>query len=197
MKGLVKSRIQLSFVRTIREWVFLLYLVSYYRLTYYTPDYQVAETDILAAFRMTPQPGVPAEECGAAVAAESSTGTWTTVWTDGLTQLDKYKGRCFDLEPVPGESNQFIAYVAYPIDLFEEGSVTNLLTSIVGNVFGFKALRSLRLEDLRIPPAYVKTFAGPPHGIQVERDKLNKYGRPLLGCVWILNTIIIIQNYLI
>ena len=46
-----------------------------------------SETDILAAFRMTPQPGVPAEECGAAVAAESSTGTWTTVWTDGLTQF--------------------------------------------------------------------------------------------------------------
>lgn len=65
----------------------------------------------------------------------------------------------------------------------KEGSVTNLLTSIVGNVFGFKALRALRLEDLRIPPAYVKTFWGPPHGIQVERDKLNKYGRPLLGCV--------------
>lgn len=69
--------------------------VKDYRLTYYTPDYQVKETDILAAFRMTPQPGVPAEECGAAVAAESSTGTWTTVWTDGLTQLDRYKGRCF------------------------------------------------------------------------------------------------------
>lgn len=57
-----------------------------------------------------------------------------------------------------------------------------MFTSIVGNVFGFKALRALRLEDLRIPPAYVKTFQGPPHGIQVERDKLNKYGRPLLGC---------------
>jgi ribulose-bisphosphate carboxylase large chain len=60
-----------------------------------------------------------------------------------------------------------------PIDLFEEGSVTNLFTSIVGNVFGFKALRALRLEDLRISSAYVKTFGGPPHGIQVERDKLN------------------------
>ncbi|KAH7443021.1 hypothetical protein KP509_02G014200 [Ceratopteris richardii] len=57
-----------------------------------------------------------------------------------------------------------------------------MLTSIVGNVFGFKALRALRLEDLRIPPAYSKTFLGPPHGIQVERDKLKKYGRPLLGC---------------
>jgi ribulose-bisphosphate carboxylase large chain len=76
----------------------------------------------------------------------------------------------------------FIAYVSYPLDLFEEGSVTNLFTSIVGNVFGFKALRSLRLEDLRIPPAYVKTFAGPPHGIQSERDRLNKYGRSFLGC---------------
>jgi ribulose-bisphosphate carboxylase large chain len=31
--------------------------VKDYRLTYYTPDYQVKETDILAAFRMTPQPG--------------------------------------------------------------------------------------------------------------------------------------------
>ncbi|KAH7425867.1 hypothetical protein KP509_11G074700 [Ceratopteris richardii] len=136
--------------------------VKDYRLTYYTPEYKVKDTDILAAFRMTPQPRVPAEEAGAAVAAESSTGTWTTVWTNRLTILDRYK--------------------AYPLDLFEEGSVTNMLTSIVGNVFGFKALRALRLEDLRIPPAYSKTFLGPPHGIQVERDKLNKYGHPLLGC---------------
>jgi len=156
--------------------------VKDYRLTYYTPDYQVKATDILAAFRMTPQPGVPPEECAAAVAAESSTGTWTTVWTDGLTSLDSYKGRCYDLEPVQGEENQYIAYVAYPLDLFEEGSVTNLFTSIVGNVFGFKALRALRLEDVRVPPAYVKTFYGPPHGIESERDLLNKYGRPLLGC---------------
>jgi ribulose-bisphosphate carboxylase large chain len=134
--------------------------VKDYRLTYYTPDYQVKDTDILAAFRMS-QPGVPAE-AGAAVAAESSTGTWTTVWTDGLTSLDRYKGRCYDIEPVAGEDNQYIAYIAYPLDLFEEGSVTNLFTSIVGNVFGFKALRALRLEDLRIPPAYTKTFQGPP-----------------------------------
>lgn len=156
--------------------------VKDYRLTYYTPDYTPKDTDLLAAFRMTPQPGVPPEEAGAAVAAESSTGTWTTVWTDLLTDLDRYKGRCYDIEPVPGEDNQYICYVAYPLDLFEEGSVTNVLTSIVGNVFGFKALRALRLEDIRFPVAYIKTFQGPPHGIQVERDKLNKYGRPLLGC---------------
>ena len=146
-----------------------------YRDAYYEPGYTPGDTDILAAFRVTPQPGVPPDEAAAAVAAESSTGTWTTVWSDLLTELDRYRARCYQIEPVPGQPDQLIAYIAYPLDLFEEGSVVNLLSSIVGNVFGFKALRALRLEDLRLPVAYLKTFPGPPHGIAVERDKLDKY----------------------
>jgi ribulose-bisphosphate carboxylase large chain len=52
------------------------------------------------------------------------------------------------------------------------------MTSLVGNVFGFKALRALRLEDIRFPIAYVMTCNGPPQGIQLERDILhNKHGR--------------------
>jgi ribulose-bisphosphate carboxylase large chain len=42
-------------------------------------------------------------------------------------------------------------------------------------------LKSLRLEDMRIPAHYVKTFQGPPHGIVMEREYLDKFGRPLLG----------------
>ena len=71
--------------------------------------------------------------------------------------------------------------IAYDIDLFEEGSIANLTSSIIGNVFGFKALKALRLEDMRIPLHYVKTFQGPPHGIVMEREYLDKFGRPLLG----------------
>ena len=78
-------------------------------------------------------------------------------------------------------AEQYIAYIAYDIDLFEEGSIANLTSSIIGNVFGFKALKALRLEDMRIPPHYAKTFQGPPHGIVMEREYLDKYGRPLLG----------------
>ncbi|EEY70865.1 ribulose bisophosphate carboxylase [Grimontia hollisae CIP 101886] len=146
------------------------------------PEYIPKDTDLLACFKIEPQPGVPREEAAAAVAAESSTGTWTTVWTDLLTDLDYYKGRAYAIEDVPGDDTAFYAFVAYPIDLFEEGSVVNVLTSLVGNVFGFKAIRALRLEDVRFPIAYVITCGGPPNGIQVERDKLNKYGRALLGC---------------
>lgn len=156
--------------------------VKDYRHTYWEPDYTPTDTDLLACFKITAQEGVPREEAAAAVAAESSTGTWTTVWTDLLTDLDHYKGRAYRVEDVPGDPERFYAFVAYPIDLFEEGSVVNVLTSLVGNVFGFKAIRALRLEDVRFPLHYVMTCGGPPNGIAVERDKLDKYGRPLLGC---------------
>ncbi|MBL8324594.1 MAG: ribulose-bisphosphate carboxylase large subunit, partial [Rubrivivax sp.] len=45
----------------------------------------------------------------------------------------------------------------------------------------FKPLKAARLEDIRIPVAYVKTFKGPPTGLVVERERLDKFGRPLLG----------------
>ena len=156
--------------------------VKEYRETYWEPNYTPKDSDFLACFKVVPQPGVPREEAAAAVAAESSTGTWTTVWTDLLTDLDYYKGRAYAIEDVPGDDEAFYAFIAYPLDLFEEGSVVNVLTSLVGNVFGFKAVRSLRLEDVRVPVAFVVTCGGPPNGIQVERDKMNKYGRALLGC---------------
>jgi ribulose-bisphosphate carboxylase large chain len=156
-------------------------VIPYAEMGYWRPDYEPKDTDVLAAFRVTPQPGVPPEEAGAAVAGESSTATWTVVWTDRLTAYDNYQGKCYSVEPVHGAEGQYIARIAYDIDLFEEGSVANLTSSIIGNVFGFKALRALRLEDMRIPLHYVKTFQGPAHGIVMEREYLNKYGRPLLG----------------
>src|SRR6266851_1369384 len=156
-------------------------VIAYAEMGYYDASYVPKDTDLLAAFRVVPQPGVPAEEAGAAVAGESSTATWTVVWTDRLTAHEHYRAKCYRVDPVPGREGEYIAYIAYDIDLFEEGSIPNLTSSIIGNVFGFKALRSLRLEDMRIPLHYVKTFRGPPHGIVMEREYLNKYGRPLLG----------------
>ena len=48
-------------------------------------------------------------------------------------------------------------------------------------MFGFKPLKALRLEDMRIPPHYLKTFQGPATGIVAERERMNCYGRPRLG----------------
>jgi ribulose-bisphosphate carboxylase large chain len=155
-------------------------VTPYAEMGYYDADYVPKDTDVLAAFRIVPQPGVDAIEAAAAVAGESSTATWTVVWTDRLTDHKHYQAKAYRVDAVPG-TDQYIARIAYDIDLFEEGSIANLTSSIIGNVFGFKALKSLRLEDMRIPPHYVKTFQGPAHGIVMEREMLDKFGRPLLG----------------
>src|SRR6266516_4475385 len=155
-------------------------VIPYAQMGYWQPDYEPKDTDILCAFRLVPQEGVDPIEAAAAVAGESSTATWTVVWTDRLTAYENYQSKAYQVVPVPG-TDQYIAYIAYDLDLFEEGSIANLTSSIIGNVFGFKALKSLRLEDMRIPPHYVKTFQGPAHGIVMEREMLDKYGRPLLG----------------
>jgi len=156
-------------------------VLKYRQMGYWEPDYEPKDTDVLAVFRITPQDGVDPEEAAAAVAGESSTATWTVVWTDRLTDSEYYRARAYRIDPVPGTPGQWFAYIAYDLDLFEEGSIANLTSSIIGNVFGFKPLKALRLEDMRIPTHYVKTFQGPAHGIVMEREHLNKFGRPLLG----------------
>ncbi len=156
-------------------------VLKYAQMGYWAPDYEPSDTDVLALFRITPQDGVDPEEAAAAVAGESSTATWTVVWTDRLTACERYRAKAYKVEPVPGTPGQYFAYIAYDLDLFEPGSIANLTASIIGNVFGFKPLKALRLEDMRLPTAYVKTFPGPPTGIVVERERLDKFGRPLLG----------------
>ncbi|TDH60438.1 form I ribulose bisphosphate carboxylase large subunit [Dankookia rubra] len=156
-------------------------VMKYKEMGYFDLDYQPKQTDILACFRVTPQEGVDPEEAAAAVAGESSTATWTVVWTDRLTAADMYRAKCYRIDPVPGAPGSWFAYIAYDLDLFEPGSIVNLSASIIGNVFGFKPLKALRLEDMRLPVAYVKTFDGPATGIVVERERLDKFGRPLLG----------------
>ena len=156
-------------------------VTPYAEMGYWDADYEPKDTDVLCAFRITPQEGVDAIEAAAAVAGESSTATWTVVWTDRLTPYEHYRAKAYKVDEVPGIPGQYLALIAYDIDLFEEGSIANLTSSIIGNVFGFKALKALRLEDMRIPTAYVKTFPGPPHGIVMEREYLDKFGRPLIG----------------
>ena len=57
------------------------------------------------------------------------------------------------------------------------------------------SLLALRPEGLHISLASSKTFQGPPHGIQVERDKLNKYGCPSIRCTIKLKLGLSTKNY--
>jgi ribulose-bisphosphate carboxylase large chain len=162
-------------------------VISYKKMGYWQPDYTPIATDVIAMFRLTPAAGVDPEEVAAGVAGESSTATWTVVWTDRLTACEMYRAKCYSCELVPNTGPgteteaQYFIYIAYDMDLFEGGSIANVTASIIGNVFGMKALKALRLEDMHFPVAYMKTFEGPATGIIVERERMDKFGRPLLG----------------
>ena len=62
-------------------------VMKYAQMGYWDSGYQPRETDILALFRITPQEGVDPIEAAAAVAGESSTATWTVVWTEPNLQV--------------------------------------------------------------------------------------------------------------
>ena len=64
-------------------------VMEYKKMGYWEPEYEPKDTDIIALFRVTPQDGVDPIEASAAVAGESSTATWTVVWTDRLDGLRK------------------------------------------------------------------------------------------------------------
>src|SRR3546814_17026092 len=117
-------------------------VMEYKKMGYWEPDYVPKVTDVIALFRVTPQEGVDPEEASAAIAGESSTATWTVVWTDRLTACDTYRAKCYRVDPVPNTSDQFFAWIAYDINLFEGGSIANLTASYIGNVFGFKPVQS-------------------------------------------------------
>ncbi|NBS96661.1 MAG: ribulose-bisphosphate carboxylase large subunit, partial [Betaproteobacteria bacterium] len=98
-------------------------VLKYRQMGYWDSDYVPKDTDTLCLFRITPQDGVDPIEAAAAVAGESSTATWTVVWTDRLTACDSYRAKAYKVEPVPGRPGEYFAWVAYDLILFEEGSI--------------------------------------------------------------------------
>jgi ribulose-bisphosphate carboxylase large chain len=136
--------------------------------------FKPAETALVCTFFVEPD-GISLKEAAGGVAAESSVGTWTE-----LTTVKPYVGRLaahvFSLE-----GN--VARIAYPIELFEEGNMPNILSSVGGNVFGLRALKNLRLLDVDFPAKIVESFKGPQFGIEGIRKLLRVPKRPLIGTI--------------
>jgi ribulose-bisphosphate carboxylase large chain len=136
--------------------------------------YKPTETDLICTFHVEPD-GISLKEAAGGVAAESSIGTWTELTTTE-PYMAKLAARVFSIE---GNT----AKIAYPIELFEQGNMPNILSSVAGNVFGLKALKNLRLNDFELPAKLVQSFKGPKFGIQGIRSLLKVSERPLVGTI--------------
>ncbi len=144
-------------------------------LDFVDPSYKPSREDLIVLFRVEPRSGISMREAVGRVASESSIGTWTT-----LTTMTPEKRR---LMAKAYEIKGRWAKVAYPLDLFEAGNIPQVLSSIAGNIFGMKAVRNLRLEDVRWPSQLMKSFKGPQFGIDGVRKIFKVRDRPLTGTV--------------
>jgi len=136
--------------------------------------YKPSKNDLICLFRIEPATGLNIMKAANTVALESSVGTWTEV--EKADYVKKLRAKVFSI-------HGNYAKIAYPSALFEGGNAPNILSSIAGNVFGMKAIKNLRLEDVSFPDQIIKSFRGPRFGINGIRKILKIKNRPLLGTI--------------
>ena len=131
--------------------------------------------DLICLFKIKPN-RISIEKAANTVALESSVGTWTSVQGSKLDYVKKLKAKVFSIK------GDYIK-IAYPQELFEYDNVPNILSSVAGNIFGMKAVKSIRLEDVSFPKKILKSFKGPKYGIPGVRKILKVPKRPLVGTI--------------
>lgn len=148
--------------------------MSHY-LDFYDTNYKPKSSDVVCLFRVEPATGMSKREAIGRVASESSNGTWSDL-TTLKPHIRKIRARAYEVK------GNYVK-IAYPIELFEMGSVPQLLSSFGGNIFGMKAVKNLRLEDIHFPEKLLNSFRGPEYGIEGIRKRFKIYKRPLTASV--------------
>jgi ribulose-bisphosphate carboxylase large chain len=144
-------------------------------MSYVQLDYSPGRKDLICDFYLQPERGVSVKKAADHVAAESSTGTWTEVSTM-KDRIRKLGAKVFEIK---GNNIR----IAYPEELFEGSNIPQILSSVAGNIFGMKAVRNLRLNDIALTRNIVKASRGPKFGIGGIRRLLGVKERPLLGTI--------------
>ena len=137
-------------------------------------SYKPKTTDVICDFYVEPE-DISLKEAAGGVAAESSVGTWTELTTI-KPYVEKLAAHVFTIR---GNNIR----IAYPTELFEAGNMPNILSSVAGNVFGLRALKNLRLNDIHLSMELVRSFMGPKYGIGGVRELLGVKDRPLVGTI--------------
>lgn len=138
--------------------------------------YKPQKDDIIATYRIESKLGL--KKAAVEVAKESSIGTWTKLSTLEQKTFDKLAPQIFSIN-----HKTKMVKIAYPIEIFELGSIPQLLSSLAGNVFSMKAIDKLRLEDLSLSTKYINSFQGPKLGINGIRRLMGIKNRPLIGSI--------------
>ncbi|MBU4267093.1 MAG: type III ribulose-bisphosphate carboxylase [Candidatus Altiarchaeales archaeon] len=147
-------------------------------LEYIDLEYEPNEDELVCLYYIEPSKGVSFKKACTNIAGESSIDTWSDISTLSPEIAERLKPHVFEINEKTGEIK-----IAYSSELFEVGSIPQILSSIAGNIFSMKLLNNLRLQDISFPKEVVSQFKGPKFGLQGVRKLLKIRDRPLVGTI--------------
>ncbi|MDD5254346.1 MAG: type III ribulose-bisphosphate carboxylase [Candidatus Nanoarchaeia archaeon] len=137
--------------------------------------YKPKDKEVLASYYIEGN-RVSVKEVANNLAGESSIDTWTDIRTLDASIAKRLSPHVYSIH------GNYIK-VAYSPELFEKGNMSQILSSLAGNVFGLKLVKHLRLIDIRFPRTFVKSFKGPRYGIEGIRKLTKIKERPFIGTI--------------
>ncbi|MFA5953816.1 MAG: type III ribulose-bisphosphate carboxylase [Candidatus Pacearchaeota archaeon] len=140
--------------------------------------YKPTENDLVCQFKVTPSKGYTFEQACSITAGESSVGTWTDLTTINEKTQKKITPKVYYLD-----KKNLRCRIAYPVQLFEKSNVSNIMSSIGGNIYGMKCVNGILWEDVLLPKKILDCYEGPQFGISGVRKYLKVYDRPLVGTI--------------
>jgi len=139
--------------------------------------YKPSKNDLIALFYIEPNKGVTLKRAAGAIAAESSVGTWSDNPMIHKKHVWKVAARVFEIK------KNGLVKIAYPIENFELENMPQIYSGIAGNLFGMKAVKNVRLEDVKWPKRLLRSFRGPQFGLKGVQKIMKITKRPIVGCV--------------
>jgi ribulose-bisphosphate carboxylase large chain len=125
------------------------------------------------------------EKTAALIAGEQSSGTFVAI--PGEDEALKARAAARYEITVLDQSNKSDAKryelkLSWPLENLGP-SLPNLMATIAGNLYELKPVRSLRLMDMTLPPAFAQAYPGPAFGIAGTRALSGVPQGPLVGTI--------------
>ena len=125
------------------------------------------------------------EQTAALIAGEQSSGTFVAIPGEDEALKARAAAR-YEITALDQANNsdakRYELKLSWPLENLGP-SLPNLMATIAGNLYELKPVRSLRLMDMTLPPAFAHAYPGPAFGIAGTRALTGVQDRPLIGTI--------------
>ena len=125
------------------------------------------------------------EQTAALIAGEQSSGTFVAIPGEDealkARAAARYEITALD-QASRSDTKRYELKLSWPLENLGP-SLPNLMATIAGNLYELKPVRSLRLMDMTLPPAFAQAYPGPAFGIAGTRKLSGVQRGPLIGTI--------------